>query len=164
MLINIKNRVKIIVVSLILTIPVLGIGLSSGSVYASPTQTGAGSNVANSLCSGIGGASGNGAAVSDGSCTTSNPNNKNTLEAIAAQVVSIFSYIVGAASVVMIIYGGFRYVTSGGDSGRVGNAKNTLIYAIIGLVIVALAQVIVHFVLTQATLANPTSSLILLVR
>jgi hypothetical protein len=57
----------------------------------------------------------------------------------------------------MIIYGGFRYITSGGDSGRVGNAKNTLIYAIIGLVIVALAQLIVHFVLNQATTVTTQS-------
>jgi hypothetical protein len=49
----------------------------------------------------------------------------------------------------MIIYGGFRYIISGGESGRVGAAKNSLIYAIIGLVIVALAQLIIHFVLNQ---------------
>ncbi len=51
----------------------------------------------------------------------------------------------------MIIYGGFRYITSGGDSGRVGNAKNVLIYAVVGLIIVALAQIIVRFVLTQTS-------------
>jgi hypothetical protein len=43
-----------------------------------------------------------------------------------------------------------RYITSGGDSTKVSGAKNTLIYAIIGLIIVALAQLIVHFVLGQA--------------
>ncbi|HVA11278.1 MAG TPA: pilin [Candidatus Dormibacteraeota bacterium] len=69
----------------------------------------------------------------------------------ASKLVNLFSIVVGAVSVVMIIYGGFRYITSGGDSGRVGNAKNTLIYAIVGLVIVALAQIIVHFVLNQAS-------------
>ena len=70
----------------------------------------------------------------------------------AAQgIVKIFSIIVGVAAVIMIIYGGFRYITSGGDSGRVGSAKNSLIYAIVGLVIVALAQLIVHFVLNQST-------------
>jgi hypothetical protein len=68
---------------------------------------------------------------------------------LASQIVNIFSIIVGAVAVIMIIYGGFRYITSGGDSNAVGGAKNTLIYAIIGLVIVALAQVIVHFVLNQ---------------
>ena len=51
----------------------------------------------------------------------------------------------------MIIYGGFRYITSGGDSGKVTGAKNTIIYAVIGLVIVVLAQVIVKFILDKAT-------------
>ena len=68
-------------------------------------------------------------------------------------IVNIFSIIVGLISVVMIIYGGFRYVTSGGDSNNVSNAKNTIIYAIIGLVVVALAQFIVQFVLDKVT--NP---------
>ena len=46
----------------------------------------------------------------------------------------------------MIIISGFKYVTAGGDSAKVGSAKNTLIYALVGLVIAALAQFIVHFV------------------
>jgi cytochrome bd-type quinol oxidase subunit 2 len=70
---------------------------------------------------------------------------------IIRDIVNIFSLIVGIVSVIMIIYGGFSYVTSGGDSGKVGNAKNTIIYAIIGLVIVALAQFIVQFVLDKVT-------------
>lgn len=69
---------------------------------------------------------------------------------LAKQAVNLFSIVVGAVAVIMIIYGGFRYITSGGDSGNVGNAKNTLIYAIVGLIIVALAQIIVQFVLTQS--------------
>jgi uncharacterized membrane protein len=70
---------------------------------------------------------------------------------IAQKVVNIFSVIVGVVAVLMVIYGGFRYIISGGDSSRVGTAKNTLIYAIIGLVIVALAQLIVHYVLNTAS-------------
>lgn len=65
-------------------------------------------------------------------------------------IVDIFSLIVGFVSVIMIIYGGFRYITSGGDSNGVTAAKNTILYAVIGLIIVALAQVIVNFVLNQA--------------
>jgi hypothetical protein len=52
----------------------------------------------------------------------------------------------------MIIVGGLRYVTSGGSDASVTGAKNTILYAVIGLVIVALAQVLVHFVLSN--LAN----------
>jgi hypothetical protein len=69
---------------------------------------------------------------------------------LAKSIITTFSIVVGAASVIMIIYGGFRYIISGGESGRVGAAKTSLIYAVIGLIIVALAQLIIHFVLNQA--------------
>lgn len=84
------------------------------------------------------------------------PNCANTSDApervngLIALVINIFSVVVGVVSVIMIIIGGLKYITSGGDSGNVGNAKNTILYAIIGLVIVALAQVIVNFVLNKA--------------
>lgn len=66
-------------------------------------------------------------------------------------VINFFSLIVGVVAVIMIIYGGLKYITSGGDSGNVSGAKNTLIYAIIGLVIVALSQFMVRFVLSKVT-------------
>jgi cytochrome bd-type quinol oxidase subunit 2 len=75
------------------------------------------------------------------------------INSIITNIVNIFSIIVGIVSVIMIIYGGFRYVTSGGDSGNVSAAKNTIIYAVIGLVVVALAQFIVQFVLDKVTTA-----------
>ena len=57
----------------------------------------------------------------------------------------------------MIIYAGFKYVTSGGESNSVSSAKNTLIYAIIGIIVVVLAQLIVHYVLNTAnSVAAPT--------
>jgi hypothetical protein len=70
---------------------------------------------------------------------------------LLTQVINIFSIIVGIIAIIMIIYGGLKYITSGGDSGNVSGAKNTIIYALVGLVIVALAQFIVHFVLGKAT-------------
>ena len=51
----------------------------------------------------------------------------------------------------MIIVGGFRYITSGGNDTSVTSAKNTILYAIIGLVVVALAQLIVRFTLSKLT-------------
>jgi hypothetical protein len=71
----------------------------------------------------------------------------DTINDIIADVINIFSLIVGIVSVIMIIVGGFRYITSGGDSNNVSSAKNTILYAIIGLIIVALAQSIVRFIL-----------------
>lgn len=67
------------------------------------------------------------------------------------RIVNIISIIVGIVAVIMIIYGGFRYITSGGNTEKVTSAKNTILYGIIGLIIVALAQVIVKFVLRETT-------------
>jgi len=75
----------------------------------------------------------------------------NSLDIVIKRILNIFSTVVGLAAVIMIIYGGFRYITSGGDSTKVGSAKNTLIYAVIGLAIAALAQVIARFVLNEVT-------------
>ena len=65
-------------------------------------------------------------------------------------VINILSWIVGTASVIMMILGGFRFVTSGGDSGKVSSARNTILYSLIGLVVVVTAQIIVSFVLSNA--------------
>jgi cytochrome bd-type quinol oxidase subunit 2 len=70
---------------------------------------------------------------------------------LITDAVNIFSAIVGVISVIMIIFGGFKYITSGGDSNNVSSAKNTIIYAVIGLVVVAMAQFIVQFVLNKVT-------------
>jgi heme/copper-type cytochrome/quinol oxidase subunit 2 len=69
-------------------------------------------------------------------------------------VVNVISIIVGVIAVIMIIVGGFRYITSAGNPEGAKGARNTILYAIIGLVIVALAQLIVHFVLNKTTAAT----------
>ncbi len=70
-------------------------------------------------------------------------------------VVEILSYIVGAAAVIAIIYSGFKYITAAGESGKVTNARNSLVYALVGLAVAAVAQFLVHFVLTNANNATP---------
>ena len=64
------------------------------------------------------------------------------------QVTNTILYIVGIIAVIMLIIGGIRYVISGGDSKKVTDAKNTILYAIIGLVIAFLAFAIVNFVVS----------------
>ncbi len=68
------------------------------------------------------------------------------------QVTNTILYIVGIVAVIMLIVGGIRYITSGGDAKKVTDAKNTVLYAIIGLVICLLAFAIVNFVVS--TLPN----------
>jgi hypothetical protein len=70
---------------------------------------------------------------------------------LVAEVINILSAVVGIVAVIMIIVGGLRYVTSGGNDSSVTGAKNTILYAVIGLIIVALSQLIVRFVLSKVT-------------
>jgi hypothetical protein len=86
-----------------------------------------------------------------GSCNTNNADSASSVTNIVKLAVNIFSWVIGVVAVFAIIYGGFKYITSAGESGGVTSAKNTILYAIIGLVIVALAQVIVKFVLGNVT-------------
>ena len=58
-------------------------------------------------------------------------------------------FIIGAISVLMLIYGGIRYTTSGGNEKGVTAAKNTILYAVVGIVVALLAYAIVNFVLTS---------------
>lgn len=66
-----------------------------------------------------------------------------------ADILGIITILVGIAAVIMIIVGGFQYITSAGDPARVSSAKNTLLYAVIGIVVVLFAQAIVQFVIRR---------------
>jgi hypothetical protein len=64
-------------------------------------------------------------------------------------VTNILLFLVGAISVIMLIIGGIRYVVSGGDQAAVTSAKNTILYAIVGIVVAFLAYAAVSFVITS---------------
>ena len=68
-------------------------------------------------------------------------------EGVFTRITNVVLYIVGAISVIMLVWGGVRYIISGGDSKKITDAKNTILYAIIGLIIAVLAFAIVNFVL-----------------
>ena len=70
------------------------------------------------------------------------------------QVTNTILYIVGIVAVIMLIIGGIKYVISGGDSKKVTDAKNTVLYAIIGLIIAFLAFAIVNFVISALPSSN----------
>lgn len=113
--------------------------------FAVPAVVGAQADIDNSLCQGAQLQIGSTCEDVDGT------QSQEQLNDIIALVINIFSIIVGVAAVIMIIIGGLRYIISGGDSGNVTSAKNTILYAIIGLVVVALAQFIVRFVLGRVS-------------
>lgn len=66
-------------------------------------------------------------------------------------ITNVLLFIIGAISVIMLIIGGIRYVVSGGDSSAVTGAKNTILYAVIGIVVAILAYAMVNFVITSFT-------------
>ena len=70
-------------------------------------------------------------------------------QTLVKQFVNIFLFAVGALSVIMLIWGGIRYTTSAGDSNKVTAAKNTVLYAIVGLVVAILAYAIVNMVISK---------------
>lgn len=65
---------------------------------------------------------------------------------IFKQVTTGLIFIVGAISVLMIIIGGLRYVTSGGDPAGVKGARDTILYAVIGVIVAILSYALVAFV------------------
>ncbi len=71
-----------------------------------------------------------------------------TVESQAKNITNILIFIVGAVSVIMIVVGGIKYVTSGGETSSVESAKNTILYATVGLVITLVGYAIVNFIIT----------------
>ena len=116
--------------------------LSLGLAFAFTTPTtalsGASGSAKDDVCAGI--------TSAGGDC-----NDTGGLNSVFKAVVNVISIAAGIAAVIMIMIGGFRYVTSGGDSSKVAGAKSAIIYAIVGLVVVALAQAIVRYVANKAT-------------
>jgi hypothetical protein len=122
------KRISLIVLSLV------GLSLSAWALQA-PSMAVA-STPQEEVCKGVGAGSGT------GNCTSS-----ISLTTVVRNVIKIFSVIIGIVAVIMVMVGGFKYITAGGDSSNITSAKHTILYALIGLVVAALAQFLVWFVL-----------------
>ena len=105
----------------------------SGAVLAPATTYAACSSPADCVQDGVNKAGGNASKTTDAG-------------EIIQTIVRVLLFLIGAISVIMIIIGGFRYVISQGDSGAVTSAKNTILYAVIGLIVAIFAWAIVDFV------------------
>lgn len=79
------------------------------------------------------------------------PDKLDGSQGVITQIINILLFAIGIISVIMIIVGGIRYTTSNGDSNKVTAAKNTVMYAVIGLVIAIFAYAIVNFVVDKAS-------------
>lgn len=114
------------------------IGLITPSIiYAPAAQAGLFDNAKQDACGG--------AQLKDGAVNC-NSSNTTSIDTTIAKVINFLTVIIAVVAVIVIIVSGLRFVTSGGDANKVSSAKNALLYAVIGLVVVALAQVIVRYV------------------
>lgn len=85
--------------------------------------------------------SGNDAAI----CET----DQSLLSGVLKDVINVMLYMAGAIAVIMVVVGGIRYITSDGDPGAAAKAKNTIIYALVGLVVAVMSYSIVNFVIER---------------
>jgi hypothetical protein len=128
------KRIANVVASFLIVLSVQVLALSSMQVGAVGI-----SDVKNDSCTKSGGRVG-----SDGKCEGG-----SNISAIFKTIANILLFLVGAIAVIMLIIGGLRYVTSNGDQNAVTGAKNTIMYAIIGIVVAFLAYAAVNFVTAQ---------------
>ncbi len=122
---------------LIFSIFMMGIVITAGvsvPAYAQPTKS--------EVCNGIG------STVNAGDCDNGSG---KSIPKIMSTVIDVFSWVVGVLAVIFAIFAGFLYVTSGGEQSKIKTAKDTLLYVVIGLVVVAFSQLIVKFVISKAT-------------
>ncbi len=90
------------------------------------------------------------AQVSDGinTATTSEMKGKSIDgdKGLIKTVVNVLLWAVGILSVIMIIFSGFRYITSAGDASKTKSAQSTLTYSVVGLIVAIMAYAIVNMV------------------
>ncbi len=114
----------------------------------------------------------NGANLSFQECLTENLSSNCVKDASDANAMVTHTIqwtigIAGAVALIFVVYGAISYITSAGDAGKTQKAKNVILYSLIGLVIVALAEIITSFVSariresTQTSLSYPNSSIAL---
>ena len=117
----------------------LGIVAGISLVILSPTTDAVTTDVFNDACSG--------SAANTALCK--DRNSKTAIPDFIKNLVNVLLYVLAAAAVIVIIFAGIFYTTSGGDAAAITKAKNTLLYAVIGLVVALLSYAIVNFVLTN---------------
>lgn len=122
----------------LLIVPVLALGVSLVAPIAQPTNVNAQSTFDKGL--------------QEGADSSKGKDQQAELfgqEGIFKTITNVLLFIIGAISVIMLIIGGIRYTVSNGDSAAVTSAKNTILYAVIGIVVAILAYALVNFVITS---------------
>ncbi|HEU5005092.1 MAG TPA: pilin [Candidatus Saccharimonadales bacterium] len=127
------TKIKTLIIAVLALLPI-SLAVNPSFVYADAVQ--------DSIQSGVNQAAGQKGAPSDPG---------NTIANTIKTILNVLSAVAGVAAVIMIVIAGFRLVAGAGSEGSVKAAKSGIIYAMIGLLIVAMAQIIVHFVIANVS-------------
>lgn len=73
----------------------------------------------------------------------------SSLGSLIGQATNAVIYLVGALAVIMIIWGGLQFVFSTGDPGRQKKARETVIYAVVGVIVAIISFALVNFVIDK---------------
>lgn len=135
------KRVAVAVISLLLVAAVLSMPSTSYAfnIFGNSCPTGTNPGSDSAVCQ-------------ENNTVQSSKNPANPLtgpNGILITVANLVAIVAGIIAVIVIILSGWKYITSGGDASKAKSAKDTLVYAIIGLVVIALADVIIGFVLSK---------------
>ena len=146
---NIRQYIQMAVASFVLVL--------SGLLIALPVSPVAAINVFEGACGGGGGeGAGEGGAEAGGGALSGQSGSASEICGAAQQddfgnlmtnIINTILVVLGMIAVIMIIIGGIRYTTSNGEAAQIQAAKNTILYAVVGLVIAILSFAIVNFVL-----------------
>lgn len=128
-----KSKTLLVAVALLASFSLPLFGISLASAQASKEEA----------CKALGGN------FNGGECIVAG--DQPDIETTISNLINVMSALAGVASVIMIIIAGFRFITANGDAGTVAAARRTLIYALVGVVLVAAAQTIVWFVIRRTT-------------
>ena len=98
-------------------------------------------NSQNIVCQGI-------AETTGTSCSAGSAN--NPVNNVAQNIVTSLSYAIGVVALIVILISGFNFITSSGNSTKIESAKKQLFYAIIGLALAAVAQIVVRLIFNSS--------------
>lgn len=135
----IKRLLLTIVATLMIAVPLL----APSSVLAASLFT----NSKDAVCGG--------AQASDNPVTCDATASTTTVNGLITTGLNLLSVAIGVVSVIMIMVGGFKFITSQGEGANTASARNTILYAVAGLVVVVMAQLIVKVVLQRVSPAPP---------
>lgn len=116
------------------------------SLSVALTFTNLTANAATSSCDPSSGLSGGVGNCTSGSGTVSSLTGS---DGVVTTIINVMLFIIGILCVIMIIFGGIRYTTSNGEPDRVKGAKNTIMYAIVGLIVAMISWALVNWVFTN---------------